>query len=139
LVFAIAQIGLPGPVARAIDLLAAASAAVALFYIGGTLVGLRAGALLGQAVAVTLGKLVLHPLAVLAALLAVGPLAPPLQLAAVLLACAPMLGIYPILGQKYGCQGANAASMLVCTLAAFVSIGAVIWGLQSSAVFGPLR
>jgi hypothetical protein len=29
--------------------------------------------------------------------------------------------------------------MLVCTLAAFVSIGAVIWGLQASEVFGPLR
>ncbi len=138
-VFALAQPGLPAPVARAIDLLAGASAAAALFYIGGTLVGLRVGALLGQVAAVTLGKLVLHPLAVLAALLLVGPVAPPLQIAAVLLACAPMLGIYPILGQKYGQQGVNAASLLVCTLAAFFSIGAVIWALQASAVFGALR
>jgi len=138
-VFALVQIALPGPVARAVDLLAGASTAAALFYIGGTLVGLQVGALLPQVVGVAIGKLVLHPLAVLAALLVVGPVTPPLQVSAVLLACAPMLGIYPILGHKYGQQGVNAASMLVCTLAAFFSIAAVIWALQASAVFGPLR
>jgi len=137
--FALAQLSLPAPVARAIDMLAGASGPTALFYIGGTLVGLRVGALLPQVAAVTLGKLVLHPLAVLAALLLVGPVAPHLQIAAVLLAGAPMLGIYPLLGQKYGQQGVNAASLLVCTVSAFFSIAAVIWGLQVSAVFGPLR
>jgi hypothetical protein len=139
LVFALTHLDLPGPLARAIEMLAGASAPTALFYIGGTLVGLHVGALAGQVAAVTLGKLVLHPLAVLAALLVVGPVAPPLQIAAVLLACAPMLSIYPILGQKYGQQGVAAASLLVCTVAAFASMGAVIWGLQTSAVFGPLR
>jgi predicted permease len=139
LVFALARVALPVPLARAIDMLAGASAPTALFYIGGSLVGLRVGALAGQVAAVTAGKLVLHPLAVLAALLVVGPVSPPLQTAAVLLACAPMLSIYPILGQKYGHQSVAAASLLVCTVAAFASIGAVIWGLQASAVFGPLR
>jgi malonate transporter and related proteins len=137
--FALAGIGLPGPVARGVDMLAGASAAVSLFYIGGTLVGLRVGTMLAQVFVVSLGKLALHPLAVLAALLAVGPVAPPLQIAAVLFACAPMLGIYPLLGHKYGQQGVNAASLLVCTVAAFVTIGAVIWALQASAVFGSLR
>ena len=139
LVFALARVTLPVPLARAIDMLAGASAPTALFYIGGSLVGLHVGALAGQVAAVTAGKLVLHPLTVFPALLVVGPVAPPLQIAAVLLACAPMLSIYPILGQKYGQQGVAAASLLVCTVAAFASIGAVIWGLQASAVFGPLH
>ena len=137
--FALLPLRLPAPVGRAVDLLAGASAAAALFYVGGTLAGLRVGALLGQSVVIALGKLVLHPLAVLVALLLAGPIAPPLQASAVLLACAPMLGIYPLLGQKYGHQGENAAAMLVCTAAAFFTMGAVIWGLQASAIFGPLH
>lgn len=139
IVLALAQWPIPGAVARAIDLLAAASAAVSLFYIGGTLVGLRVGTLATQVVGVTFGKLVLHPLAVLTALCLVGPIAPALQVTAVLLASAPMLSIYPIFGQKYGQQAVNAASMLVCTVAAFASIAIVIVGLQASAVFGPLH
>ena len=62
--------------------------------------GLRVGALLGPSVAIALGKLVLHPLAVLVALRLAGPIAPPLQASAVLLACAPMLGIYPLPGRS---------------------------------------
>jgi len=137
LLCALAQWRLPAPLARAVDLLAGASAAVSLFYIGGTLVGLQVGGLIGQVSAVAVGKLLLHPLAVLGALLLVGPVAPHLQWSAVVMAAAPMLSIYPILGQKYSRQAVNAASLLVATVAAFASLGLVIWGLQTSAVFGP--
>lgn len=126
---------LPGPVQRAVDLLAMGASAAALFFIGGSLVGLRVRGLSGQVAAVALGKLLLHPLAVLGSVLTVGvlaqPLSAPLRWAAVLLAAAPMLGIYPILGQRYGRQAENAASMLVTTVAAFGSLALVIALLQA--------
>ena len=116
----------PPPVQRAIDLLAMAASAAALFFIGGSLVGLQVRGLVGQVSAVAVGKLLLHPLAVLAAVWLVGGLTPALQWAAVVLAAAPMLGIYAIIGQRYGRQAVNAASMLVATVASFGSLAAVL-------------
>ncbi|MES2716234.1 MAG: AEC family transporter [Pseudomonadota bacterium] len=127
---------LPAPVQRAVELLSLASAAASLFFIGGSLVGLQVGALVGQVTAVAAGKLLLHPLAVLLALHAVvalsGPVSAPLQWSAVLMAAAPMLGIYPILGQRYGRQAVNAASMLVTTVASFATLALVIWLLHAA-------
>lgn len=131
------QLKLPQPAARAIDLLANASAPVSLFFIGGTLVGQQVGQMVGQVSAVALGKLVIHPVAVFGALMLAGPIAPHLQWSAVLMACSPMLGIYSIFGQKYGRQAVNAACMLVATVASFATIGLAIWALQTSGVFGP--
>lgn len=128
--FALAQGTLPAPVWRAVDLLAASASAAALFYIGGSLTGLRVGPLLAQVSAVAVGKLLLHPLGVVAALVLCGPLPPVLGTAAVLLACSPMLGVYPILGQKYGQQGVNAASMLVTTTASAFSLAVALVLLQ---------
>lgn len=121
---------LPAPVQRAVDLLAMAASAAALFFIGGSLVGLQVRGLVAQVSVVAVGKLLVHPLAVLLAVWLVGlalePLAPRLQWAAVLLAAAPMLGIYAIIGQRYGRQAVNAASMLVATVASFATLAAVI-------------
>lgn len=126
---------LPAPVQRAVDLLAMASSAAALFFIGGSLVGLRVRGLAGQVGAVAVGKLLLHPLAVAGAVVAVGaltrPLAPALAWSAVVMSAAPMLGIYAILGQRYGRQAENAASMLVATVAAFGTVALVIAALQA--------
>lgn len=136
LVMALAGWHLPGPVQRAVELLSLASAAASLFFIGGNLVGLQVGALIGQVSAVAVGKLLLHPLAVLLALRvaewATGPVAAPLQWSAVLMAAAPMLGIYPILGQRYGRQVENAASLLVTTVASFGTLALVIWSLHAA-------
>lgn len=127
---------LPAPVMRAVDLLSMASAAASLFFIGGNLVGLQVGALAGQVSAVAAGKLLLHPLAVLLVLRGVevmtGPVAAPLQWSAVLMAAAPMLSIYPILGQRYGQQAVNAASLLVTTVASFATLALVIWLLHTT-------
>jgi len=121
---------MPVPLARAVDLLANASSAVSLFFVGGVLVGLPVRGLAQQVGAVALGKLLLHPLAVWALLCVVGPLPPAQQWAAVLLAGAPMLAIYPILGHKYGRQQANAASLLVATAGAFAGLSAWIWAVR---------
>ena len=136
LMMALAGWQLPGPVQRAVELLSMASAAASLFFIGGNLVGLQVGALAGQVTAVAVGKLLLHPLAVLLALRlaesTTGPVAAQLQWSGVLMAAAPMLGIYPILGQRYGRQAENSASLLVCTVASFGTLAAVIWGLHAA-------
>ncbi|SMH34860.1 AEC family transporter [Azospirillum agricola] len=124
--FAFALLGAPppAPVARVVDLFAASSGAVALFAVGGTLVGLRVRGMLPDLLQIVSGKLILHPLAVLAALLLLPPIDPKLQIAAILFAAAPMLTVYPIFGQKYGREGVCAAALLAATALSFVTISA---------------
>lgn len=132
LAFTISGLALPVPLARAVDMVAAASAPVALFYIGGILVGLPLRGMFADMGAVTFGKLVLHPLMVFAALLLLGPVDPLLATGAVLLACAPMPSVYPIFGQKHGMQGFCAATLVVGTVISFPTISAAIWLLRGA-------
>jgi len=133
--FAFALLGAhpPQPIARAIDMLAMASGAVALFVIGGTLVGLELKGMGRDAAQIVVGKLVLHPLAVFAMLLLLPPIDPQLRLAAITFASMPMLSIYPILAQKYGQEGLCAAALLAATVTAFFSISAVLWMMGGAA------
>jgi hypothetical protein len=81
--------------------------------------------------AVGFGKLIVHPLAVLAGLLLFVPADPTLRIAAVLIASAPMLSIYPIFGARHALQGFCAATLLVATLSSSVTTSVTIWLLQS--------
>ena len=126
---------LPSPVARTVTLFAQASGALSLFVIGGALVGLQIQGLRRQVAQIVAGKLLLHPLAVLAVLLlceAAGmlPLEPQLRVGVVLTAAMPMRGIYPLLAQKHGHEGLAAAALLGATVASFVSISALLWVFQ---------
>lgn len=126
------RLDLPAAFARTVDLFAAASAVLSLFVIGGSLSGLRMRGT-GPAIApIVAGKLLLHPLAVLAALwaaqaLGLPPLDPALRAAAVVMASTPMMGIYPTLAQAYRQEGVAAPAMLAATLASFATLGAVLW------------
>jgi malonate transporter and related proteins len=133
--FAFALLGAhpPQPIARAIDMLAMASGAVALLVIGGTLVGLELKGMGRDVAQIVVGKLVLHPLAVFAMLLLLPPIDPQLRLAAITFASMPMLSIYPILAQKYGQEGLCAAALLAATVTAFFSISAVLWMMGGAA------
>lgn len=62
--FSASGLNLPPPVARVIEMLANAAAPVALFFIGGTLSGLRLKGMGRDIGAIVVGKLALHPLAV---------------------------------------------------------------------------
>lgn len=129
LLFATAQWRLPAPVARSIDLLASSAGAVSLFYVGGMLAGLSLRATVADAAVVSIGKLLVHPLAVGAALWLLGPasvVGGHMSAAALLLAGAPMLGVYAIFGQKHGQQHACAARMLVATTASFFTLMGLI-------------
>jgi malonate transporter and related proteins len=131
IVVAITPLAAPQAFDQAIELVARSSAAVSLVVIGGALAGLRPTAQGRRVLAVVAGKLVLHPLAVCAMFLALSfagaAVDPALVAAGVLLAAMPTMTIYPILAAQYG-EGAPAAvAMLVMTISAFFTLGALLW------------
>lgn len=128
---AVTGTAMPEPAMRAIGMLASASAAVALFVVGGSLVGLRVGGMLRDVALVATAKLAVHPLAVFAFLLLLPPIDPELRAAAVAYASMPMLSIYPILAQKYGREGFCATALLVTTLLSFATISGMLWVLTA--------
>lgn len=138
--FMVALMGwqLPTVVSRTVNLFGAASGGLALFIIGGTLVGLQVRGMRRQVAQVVVGKLLLHPAAVWAAvvllpLLGLPALGDELRVAAVLAAAMPMLGIYPLLAQRHGFEGFTAASLLAAMGASFFTLTAILWLMRHSA------
>lgn len=128
----IAELKLPEPLMKPFDMLAASSAAVSLLVIGGTLAGFSVRGMSGEIAPTVLGKLVFHPLAVFGAtaalpLAGLAPLTGEMQAAAVILAAVPMMGIYPILAQRFGREKESAVAMLVATVLSFFTLSAVLW------------
>lgn len=125
---------LPAPAIRTMDMLAAACSGLALFVVGGTLVGVPLQGFGMRLAPVVLGKLILHPLLVFLAISALpmlgfGAIDPTLLMAAVLLAAMPMMGIYPTLAQAYGQEDFSAVALLVTTFASFFTLSGVLWVL----------
>lgn len=132
LVVSLAEVTLPQPVLRSVTLFSQASGGVSLFAIGGTLVGLSLSAGWQRVLPIVAGKLVGHPLAVLAIisllpLVGVAPMEPSLRAAALLMAAMPMLSIYPILAQAYGEADRSATTLLICMVASFFTLSAWMW------------
>ncbi|MDB5718431.1 MAG: Auxin Efflux Carrier [Sphingomonas bacterium] len=125
--FSLLGLHLPGPIAKAVSMVADASAPVALFAIGGTLVGLRVAGMAGEIAQVASAKLLLHPLAMLGFMQIIPIANPDLRRAALVFSCIPMMSIYPILGQKYGQERFCAAALLAATTASFLTITLVLW------------
>jgi hypothetical protein len=129
--FALSGLQMPAPVGRTIDLFAQSSAVLALFVIGGALVGLQARGLQGTVLPIALGKLVLHPLAMWVVLVWLVPIEDPaLRAAALLTGAMPMLGIFTILYQRHGHGTVSAAALLVTTVLSFFTLSALLWLLQ---------
>lgn len=112
----------PGVLLQTVGIVAGSASPLALFAIGGALVGLRPGGMLGDVAAITAGKLVLHPLAVLAMLMLLPLGDAQMEKAALLYACVPMLSIYAVLAQKHQLEGLCAAALLAATTLSFLSI-----------------
>lgn len=127
---------LPEPLLRTAEMLASSTSSVALFVIGGTLVGLPLGGLGRQVVAVVVGKLIGLPLAVFV-FIGVLPwfgfptIDPALRAAAILMAAMPMMGVYPTLAQAYGKDDFCAVALLVTTIASFFTLSALLWLLKT--------
>lgn len=123
---------IPPVVDKAVDLFAGGAGALALFVIGGMLVGLQPGRMLGDIAQIGLGKLLLHPLAVLAVFMVLPQPEPMLFAAALGFACMPMMSIYPILAQQYGEEDACAAALLATTVTSFLTISIALWWMRST-------
>ncbi len=129
--FSLFDLALSAPLARTVNLFAQASAVLALFVIGGSLVGLRAEGLRGAVLQITLGKLFLHPLSMFLVLSFVVPVADPaLHFAALLSGALPMLGIFTILNQRHGHGAISAAALLVTTVVSFFTLSGLLWVVQ---------
>jgi len=126
LVLAAFRIPLPQVALRVIDMLAMAAAPVALFAVGGNLHGLRPKGMLADAAAISLGKLIAHPLVTVLFFLFFPGLDPVMRSAGVLFSASPMLSIYPILGMRYGLEDRCSATLLLGTALSFVTISVTI-------------
>ena len=120
-------IGLPAPVLKTIDLFAMASAPVALFAIGSSLVGLQVRGLGGDAGQIVVGKLLAHPLLVYLGFQFEEPVDPALKSTGIIMASMPMISFYPLLGQRYGLGDMCAAALLVSTMFSVLTITLTIW------------
>jgi len=128
---------LPAMVQRTVALFAQASGPVALFVIGGSLVGLQLRGMRSEMAQILAGKLLLHPLFVLGAvlllpMLGMAELDAQMRTAAVLSAAMPMLGIYPLLAQRHGSGDVAAAALLATTVASFLSISSLLWLMRQT-------
>lgn len=117
---------LPGSVDKSLTMLSQAAVAVALFTIGGTLVGNPVHGDLGGISTVLVGKLLLHPLLVFLLLLLAPGLSSELRLSMILLAAMPMLSVFPIIGSNYGVGKVCASILLFTTVLSFVSLTALL-------------
>lgn len=131
-VFSWLGLQLPSSLSRTVSLFAQASGALSLFVIGGSLVALPVRGMASNVAQITVGKLLLHPLIMLAVLTWLIPVSDPVLRTAVVLTCAmPIMGIYPILTQKHSHDGLSAAALLVTTMASFITLNVLLWSLKS--------
>jgi malonate transporter and related proteins len=125
--------GLPLPlmVTRLMDVLAASSSALALFVIGGSLVGLPIVGQRSLAAQIVVGKLLIHPALTALVLLALPLIGLPLlsgdmAVAVILSTAMPMFGIYTLLAQDYGHEGIASLALLGATAGAFFTLTALL-------------
>jgi len=125
------RVPLPEPILRTTSLFAASASALALFTIGGALVGLPFKGHRALAALTATGKLLLHPaLAALAlsAAMALGlpPLSRELAAAVILSAAIPMFSIYALFAAELGHEGMASIAQVLATGASFLTLSALM-------------
>lgn len=117
---------IPTPMLKTISLFSASGAALALFVIGGSLVGLKIRGSIPDIIQISMGKLVIHPFftALFVYLLGGDKNA---VFAAALLGGVTTASMFPILGARYGHQRRAAASLLMTTSLSIISITLIIY------------
>lgn len=127
-VFSLSGLPMPGFAAATLAMVAPVAAPVALIAVGGIVATLpppsRAAA--GAVPWVVAGKLLVHPLVVLGALLLAGPMPRDLLLSGVLIAAVPMLSIYALFGQRWGREEVAAAALLTATVLSFATVSGAL-------------
>lgn len=122
----VTEVKLPTVALKLVEMLSLASAPVALFVIGGVLYGTKVRGQLGEIAQIGAGKLVLHPLLLGLLFLLLSDIEPNMMLAGLIMASAPMMSVYPILGQRFGLEGRCAAALVLTTLTSFFTISLLL-------------
>lgn len=125
------RVPLPEPILRTTSLFAASASALALFTIGGALVGLPFKGHRALAALTAAGKLLLHPALAalaLAAAMALGlpPLSRELATAVILSAAIPMFSIYALFAAELGHEGMASIAQVLATGASFLTLSALM-------------
>ena len=125
-IFSIFSIPVPQLVDKTIQILTGAAAPVALFVIGMSLYGLELKGDLPKITTVALGKLIVHPLLVLLAIMLIAGGSEQDKFVAMLFASAPVFSTIAIIGQRYGLVERMSAIVIVSTIGSFFSMSAVL-------------
>lgn len=125
------KLNTPAVVSSVVDLFAKASTGVALFAVGGLLVGVSVKGMIRPLAVITAAKLLVQPLvawAALAGLVALGmpQLAPELRAALILSAGVPVITVYPVLAQRFGQERLASAALLSSTALSFVTLSGLL-------------
>ena len=131
LVVMLTDLPVPQMVTRLMDVLAASSSALALFVIGGSLVGLPVIGQRSLAVQIMAAKLLLHPglttiVLVCLPLAGLPILSGDMATTVILSTAMPMFGIYTLLAQDYGHEGIASLALLGATVGAFFTLSALL-------------
>ncbi|WP_372837682.1 AEC family transporter [Phaeovulum sp.] len=127
LVASVSGLVLPAVALNVLGMLAPVAAPIALLVIGAAVADLPRAGIGGAAVArVVIGKLVLHPAAVLAGLMLLGPPPDALLTSGVLIAAVPMMSTYALFGLRWGNEALAATALIVATVASFFTVSALL-------------
>lgn len=118
---------LPGPLARAVATLRAAAPGIALFVVGAIAATLEVRRLALPVLAVTAGKLLLHPVLVALALALMPGVGGPVLAAGIVFAACPMVSIFAILAARFGAAQMAGAAFIAATALSFLTVGATLY------------
>ena len=116
---------------KVIDVLAVTVAGVSLFAIGGMLVGLKTRGMVTDLSSIVVGKLIIHPLFIVALMIFFPAMPLLFQHVAILLACMPMFSIFAVIGMRYQYGGLCSAVLLPTTIVSFITINLVVWFIST--------
>lgn len=118
------------PILRLGDILSGSAAALALFVIGGSLVGTDLKGSRALAAQIAFGKLLVFPVITFLAVLALTafgiPLEGDMRTAVILAAAMPMFTIYSVFAQEVGHEGLASIAQLGATIASFLTLNVLL-------------
>lgn len=125
--FSLSGFALPTALERTLSMLAPVSAPVALLAVGGAVASLPMAPPGGSIAWIVAGKLIAHPLSVLACLVLIGTLPQDLLISGVLIASVPMMSIYALFGLRWGEESLAASALILTTALSFFTVSAILF------------
>ena len=122
----ILNIHLPAYVVQALEMLGKTASPIALFVIGGSLVGMSLKAVNVQSVMLVGFKILLMPLIIFVLLSILPNVSQEMRYAGTLLAALPMPIVFGILGQNYGLNDKALTALMLSTILGFVVLSGLI-------------